>query len=70
MNQTDYKIYIAGHRGMVGSAIGRRLEEKDCKNLISRSHKELASRKQRVWKNVYTFDKKDFSKVQWLRVLP
>ncbi|MBW2594675.1 MAG: GDP-L-fucose synthase [Deltaproteobacteria bacterium] len=41
MNQTDHRIYIAGHRGMVGSAIRRRLEANGCKNLICRSHKEL-----------------------------
>jgi GDP-L-fucose synthase len=34
-------IYIAGHRGMVGSAIKRRLEEKGYKNLIFRSHEDL-----------------------------
>jgi len=41
MNQTDHKIYIAGHRGMVGSAIRRRIETNGCKNIISRSHEEL-----------------------------
>lgn len=41
MNQTDLKIYIAGHRGMVGSAIRRRLETDGCKRIICRSHEEL-----------------------------
>ena len=34
-------IYIAGHRGMVGSAIARQLEAQGCHNLISRTHAEL-----------------------------
>ncbi len=37
----DAKIYIAGHRGMVGSAICRKLEKAGYMNLIQRSHKEL-----------------------------
>lgn len=40
MNKTD-KIYIAGHRGLVGSAIVRNLEEKGYKNIIGKTHKEL-----------------------------
>ena len=47
MNQTDHKIYIAGHRGMVGSAIRRRLEADGCRNLICRSHGELDLTRQR-----------------------
>src|SRR5688500_1840428 len=35
------KIYIAGHRGLVGSAIKRNLEEKGYHNLITRTHQEL-----------------------------
>ena len=37
----DIKIYIAGHRGLVGSAIKRELERKGYKNFITRTHKEL-----------------------------
>ena len=33
----DSKIYIAGHRGMVGSAIVRNLKEKGYSNLIYRT---------------------------------
>jgi len=40
MNKTD-KIYIAGHRGLVGSAIVRLLESKGFDNIITRSHGEL-----------------------------
>jgi len=35
------KIYIAGHRGLVGSAIVRQLEERGFSNLLMRTHKEL-----------------------------
>ena len=35
------KIYVAGHRGLVGSAIIRNLESKGYTNIISKIHKEL-----------------------------
>lgn len=35
------KIYVAGHRGLVGSAIWNNLQEKGYSNLVGRSHKEL-----------------------------
>ncbi len=37
----DAKIYIAGHRGLVGSAIVRALETRGFKNLILKTHREL-----------------------------
>jgi GDP-L-fucose synthase len=37
----DAKIYVAGHRGMVGSAIWRELERQGFKNLVGRARKEL-----------------------------
>lgn len=37
----DSKIYVAGHRGLVGSAIVRNLEERGYTNIICRTHKEL-----------------------------
>ncbi len=40
MNKSD-KIYVAGHRGLVGSAIVRKLEEKGYSNVIGRTHREL-----------------------------
>jgi len=39
--QKDSKIYIAGHRGLVGSAILKNLQEKGYTNFITRTHKEL-----------------------------
>ena len=40
MNKTD-KIYVAGHRGLVGSAIVRNLKAKGYTNIIGRTHQEL-----------------------------
>ncbi|MEG2151286.1 MAG: GDP-L-fucose synthase [Bacteroidaceae bacterium] len=37
----DAKIYVAGHHGLVGSAIWNNLQEKGYTNLVGRSHKEL-----------------------------
>lgn len=37
----DSKIYVAGHRGLVGSAIKRGLEAKGYKNIIGKTHREL-----------------------------
>ena len=37
----DIKIYIAGHRGLVGSAIKREFEKKGYTNLVYRTHSEL-----------------------------
>ena len=41
MMNKDGKIYVAGHRGMVGSAIVRSLERNGYHNIITRTHKEL-----------------------------
>ena len=39
--EKNAKIYIAGHRGFVGSAIWKNLQDKGYTNLIGRTHKEL-----------------------------
>lgn len=39
--EKNSKIYVAGHRGLVGSAIWKNLESKGYTNLIGRTHKEL-----------------------------
>ncbi len=46
MNKSD-KIYVAGHRGLVGSAIVRSLNENGYTNVIGRTHKELNLTNQR-----------------------
>jgi GDP-L-fucose synthase len=47
MNHQD-KIYVAGHRGMVGSAIKRRLEQDGFKNLVCKTSQELDLRNQQA----------------------
>ena len=37
----DSSIYVAGHTGLVGSAIVRILKQKNFKNIITRTHSEL-----------------------------
>ena len=37
----DTRIFVAGHRGMVGSAVVRNLEAKGYRNVVARSHSEL-----------------------------
>ncbi|MGC3599032.1 NAD-dependent epimerase/dehydratase family protein, partial [Enterococcus faecium] len=41
MMEKDAKIYVAGHRGMAGSAIVRELNRQDYNNIFPRTHKEL-----------------------------
>ena len=55
MNSQD-KIYIAGHRGMVGSAIRRKLESGGFRNLVYKSSDELDLRKQQ---DVHDFFEKE-----------
>ena len=40
MQKTD-KIFVAGHRGLVGSAIKRELEARGYFNILTRTHNEL-----------------------------
>jgi GDP-L-fucose synthase len=39
--EKNAKIYVAGHRGMVGSAIARNLQAKGYNNIVTRTHQEL-----------------------------
>ncbi len=41
MMEKEAKIFVAGHKGMVGSAIIRELERQGYTNIITRTHKEL-----------------------------
>ena len=51
--QKDSKIYIAGHRGMVGSAVWRALEKKGYTNLVGKTSKELDLRNQQAVADFY-----------------
>ncbi len=54
------KIYIAGHRGLVGSAIIRQLETKGFINLITRTHKELDLTNQVEVQDFFKQEKPDY----------
>ena len=54
---TNKKIYIAGHRGMVGSAIWRNLTAKGYTNLIGRTSKELDLRDQQAVRQFFETEK-------------
>ena len=53
----DTKIYIAGHRGMVGSAVWRTLENKGYTNLIGKTSKELDLKNQEAVLSFYHTEK-------------
>lgn len=54
------KIYVAGHRGMVGSAIVRELEAKGFTNLITRTSKELDLRNQKQVEDFFAAEKPEY----------
>lgn len=54
------KIYIAGHRGLVGSAIVRHLESNGFYNFIFRTHKELDLVNQAAVNNFFATEKPDY----------
>ncbi len=55
----DQKIYVAGHRGMVGSAIVRELQRKGYTNLIYRTHQELDLTNQAAVRQFFESEKPD-----------
>jgi GDP-L-fucose synthase len=59
MNLND-KIYIAGHRGLVGSAIVRQLESRGFTNLLMRTHKELDLTNQAQVQGFFKQEKPDY----------
>ena len=58
MEKTD-KIYVAGHRGLVGSAIVRNLKAKGYENVIGRTHKELDLKDQAAVRAFFEQEKPD-----------
>ena len=54
------KIYVAGHRGMVGSAILRKLQELGYENIITRTSGELDLRDQQAVKEFFELEKPDY----------
>jgi GDP-L-fucose synthase len=59
MEQTA-KIYIAGHRGMVGSAIERKLKEEGFNNIVKRTSAELDLRNQQAVNDFFKNEKPDY----------
>lgn len=56
----DAKIYVAGHRGMVGSAIIRKLQKEGYTNLISRTSAELDLRNQQAVTDFFASEKPNY----------
>ncbi len=54
------KIYVAGHRGMVGSAIVRRLEQQGYTNIIGRTHAELDLMNQQAVFDFFAAEKPEY----------
>lgn len=59
MNFTN-KIYVAGHRGMVGSAIVRKLQREGFTNIVTRTSKELNLINQQAVADFFANEKPDF----------
>ena len=60
MLQKDGKFFVAGHRGLVGSAICRALRRAGYENLCVRSHAELDLTEQQAVRNFFTAEKPDY----------
>lgn len=58
--QKSAKIYIAGHRGMVGSALCRRLEKAGFTNFVTRTSRELDLRNQAEVSEFFRKEKPDY----------
>ena len=58
--ELNSKIYIAGHRGMVGSAIMRNLQNKGYNNIITRTSKELDLRNQQAVADFFASEKPEY----------
>lgn len=54
------KIYIAGHRGMVGSALVRKLEQEGYTNIVTRTFKDLDLRNQQAVADFFAQEKPDY----------
>lgn len=54
------KIYVAGHRGMVGSALVRKLEQEGYTNIVTRTSKDLDLRNQQAVADFFAKEKPDY----------
>ena len=58
--EKNSKIYVAGHRGLVGSAIVRNLEERGFTNIIGKTHKELDLTRQDEVEKFFEIEKPEY----------
>ena len=58
--EKDSKIYVAGHRGMVGSAIVRELKRQGYNNIITRTHSQLDLINQQAVNKFFAAEKPDY----------
>lgn len=58
--EPNARIYVAGHRGLVGSAIVRRLERDGYRNLLTRSHAELDLQDERAVAAFFEAERPDY----------
>lgn len=56
----DSKIYVAGHRGLVGSALMRQLQARGCHNLVTRTHAELDLTEQAAVRDFFSAENPEF----------
>ena len=60
LDDTLAKVYVAGHRGMVGSAIVRALDARGFENIVTRSSAELDLRDQRAVSDFFAAERPDY----------
>ena len=58
--QLDSKIYVAGHRGLVGSALMRQLHANGYRNLVTRTHAELDLTDQAAVRDFFAQEKPEY----------
>lgn len=58
--EKDAKIYVAGHRGMVGSAICRRLQREGYTNIVTKTSSELDLRNQKAVNDFFAAESPDY----------
>ena len=58
--EKDAKIYVAGHKGMVGSAIVRELNRQGYTNIITRTHQELDLTRQAEVEEFFAAEKPEY----------
>ena len=60
MLTTESKVYVAGHRGLVGSAIIRQLQQRGLTQLLTRTHTELELTNQQQVKDFFAKERPDY----------